>query len=219
MIAKISGLILYLFSVLVYRTCRFTISGLDQIEKYLVNGTSVIITSWHGMTMMVLGLIRRYFDMSNVAIFFPDDSSGEALAEFAKKYGAEPTLVNLEGDPSLKMSRNLLDVIRKIKSGKNSLIHPDGPKGPAYIVKPGLTAIAKMTGAAIIPLGCYCRHAYHIPRWDRYTLPLPFSKVHIQIGPPLTVAKDVKDLSEINHYLENLLNRIYFQAAANYYEH
>jgi len=170
------------------------------------------------MTMMVLGTMRRYYDSRTVAIFFPDDSSGEALAEFVRILGMDPTLINLEGDPSLNMSRKLLRVIRQIKSGKNTLIHPDGPKGPAYVVKPGITAIAKMTGATIIPLGCYCRHAYHIPRWDRYTLPLPFSKVHIQIGSPLTVSKDIKDLSETNHYLENLLNRISAQASANYYE-
>jgi len=218
MLNMISGYFLYLFSVLVFRTCRYTITGFEQIEELVNSRKPVIVTSWHGMTMMVLGTMRRYYDPDTVAIFFPDDSSGEALAEFARLLGMDPTLINLEGDPSLDMSRKLLRVIRKIKSGKNTMIHPDGPKGPAYVVKPGLTAIAKMTGATIIPLGCYCRHSYHIPRWDRYTLPLPFSKVHIQIGPPLTIPKDVDDLQETNQYLENLLNRISLQAAANYYE-
>lgn len=218
MLSKISGYFLYLFSVLVFRTCRYTITGFEQIEELVNSRKPVIVTSWHGMTMMVLGTMRRYYDPDTVAIFFPDDSSGEALAEFVRLLGMDPTLINLEGDPSLDMSHKLLRVIRQIKSGKNTLIHPDGPKGPAYVVKPGLTAIAKMTGAAIIPLGCYCRHSYHIPRWDRYTLPLPFSKVHVQIGPPLTIPKDIDDLRETNLYLENLLNRISLQAAANYYE-
>jgi len=218
MLNKISGYFLYLFSVLVYRTCRYTITGFEQIEELVSTGKPVIVTSWHGMTMMVLGTMRRYYDPDTVAIFFPDDTSGEVLAEFVRLLGMDPTLINLEGDPSLDMSHKLLSVIRKIKSGKNTLIHPDGPKGPAYAVKPGLTAIAKMTGAAIIPLGCYCRHAYHIPRWDRYTIPMPFSKVHVQIGPPLTVPKNIDDLTETNQYLENLLNRISMQAAANYYE-
>ncbi len=213
-----NGIILYLFSVLVYRTCRFTIIGFEQIEELISTNKPVIVTSWHGNTMTVLATMRRYYDPKTVAIFFPDDSSGEALAEFVRMLGMDPTLINLEGDPSLNMSLKLLRVIRQIKSGKNSLIHPDGPKGPAYVVKPGLTAIAKITGATIIPLGCYCRNAYHINRWDRYTLPLPFSKVHIQIGSPLSVTKEIKDLSETNKYLENLLNRISFQAAANYYE-
>lgn len=219
MIKKVSGFILYFYSLLVYRTCRFSILGYEKIDDLIRSKKPVIVTSWHGMTMMVFGAMRRFIDPKTVAIFFPDDSSGMALAEFVRKWGMDPTLVKLEGDTSLNMSNKLLSVIRKIKAGNNSLIHPDGPKGPAYIVKPGITAIAKMTGATIIPLGCYCRHSYHIPRWDRYTLPLPFSKVQIQIGPPLSITKEIKDLGESNQYLEDLLNRISFQAAANYYEH
>ena len=218
MFTKISGKILYLYSELVYRTCRFTISGFEQIEEVVKTEKPMIVTSWHGMTMMVLGTMRRFYDPNSVAIFFPDDSSGEVLAEFVRLLGMDPTLINLKGDSSLDMSHKLLGVIRKIKSGKNSLIHPDGPKGPAYSIKPGLTSIAKITGATIIPLGCYCRHSYHMPRWDRYTLPLPFSKVHVQVGPPLSVRKDNDDLGETNQYIENLLNRITMQATANYYE-
>jgi lysophospholipid acyltransferase (LPLAT)-like uncharacterized protein len=67
-------------------------------------------------------------------------------------------------------------------------------------------------------MGCYCRHAYHVPRWDRYTLPLPFSKIHIQVGSLITVPGDVKDLEETNRNLEDIFNRLTFQAAANYYE-
>ena len=218
MIAKISGLILFLFSELVSRTCRFTINGLEEIEEIRENDSTAIATSWHGMTMMVLGSMRNYFDISSLTLFFPDDPSGEALAEFVNRLGMESVLLNLEGDPSLEMSSKLLSIIRKIKSGRNSLIHPDGPRGPAYVVKPGLTAIARMTGAAIIPFGCYCRHAYHVPRWDRYTLPLPFSKVHIQIGNILTVPKNLQDLSEINQQLTDILHRVNAQASANYYE-
>ncbi len=218
MIAKISGLILFLFSELVSRTCRFTINGLEEIEEIRENDSTAIATSWHGMTMMVLGSMRNYFDISSLTLFFPDDPSGEALAEFVKRLGMESVLLNLEGDPSLEMSSKLLSIIRKIKSGRNSLIHPDGPRGPAYVVKPGLTAIARMTGAAIIPFGCYCRNAYHVPRWDRYTLPLPFSKVHIQIGNILTVPKNIQDLSETNQQLTDILHRVSAQASANYYE-
>lgn len=113
----------------------------------------------------------------------------------------------------------MVRLVRKMSAGKNLIIHPDGPAGPAYFVKPGVTYLAKKTGAAILPFGCYCRHAYHVPRWDRYTLPLPFSKVHIQIGNILTVPKNIQDLSETNQQLTDILHRVSAQASANYYEH
>ncbi len=218
MIANISGLLLYFFSVLVYRTCRFYISGLDQVEIVQQSGNPVIVTSWHGMTMMLIGSLRKKMDITSFAVIIPGDHRGDALEVFVRKLNVDPTPLNLEGDTTLGMSRKLIGLMRKISSGKNFLIHPDGPAGPAYIVKPGLSYIAKKTGAAIIPIGCYCRHAYHVPRWDRYTLPLPFSKIHIQVGEPYTIPKDLSDLTQTNHQLEDILNRVAAQAAANYYE-
>ena len=219
MIAKISGTILYLFSVLVYRTCRFHISGIDQIEIMLKRGEPVIITSWHGMTMMIIGFLRKRMDLSSFVGIIPNDYRGDTLYIFGKKLGVESIPLDLTGDSTLGTGRKLVGLVRKISAGKNMVIHPDGPAGPAYVVKPGLSFLAKKTGAAILPLGCYCRHAYHVPRWDRYTLPLPFSKVHIQVGNLLTVPENIQDLSETNQQLTDILHRVSAQASANYYEH
>ena len=217
MINKISGAILYLFSVLVLKTCRFTFHGLDQFKEYPVPNHPVIITSWHGMTMMVAGFINKVMDMSQFSTIMPDDYRGDVLAIFAHHLGAEPIKVNLSGDSTFGLGRKLVSLMKKMKKGKNFLIHPDGPAGPAYKVKPGLSFIAQKTGAAIIPLGCYCRNAFHVNRWDRYTLPLPFSRIHIQIGDLITVSKGLRDLEETNRMLEEVLNRLTLQASAKYY--
>jgi lysophospholipid acyltransferase (LPLAT)-like uncharacterized protein len=47
---------------------------------------------------------------------------------------------------------------------------------------------------------------------------MPFSKVHIHIGEPFAIPKDHSDLTQVNHQLEDILNRVAAQAAANYYE-
>ncbi len=216
--AKIGGFFLYVFSELVYRTCRLTITGLDQVEKALKTDRPLIITSWHGMTMMVAALVRLKFDLSSFAVIIPDDHRGDVLEVFAKYLGAVPFPVNLASDTTLGTGRKLVGMIKRISSGTNFLIHPDGPAGPAYKIKPGLTYIAKKTGAQILPVGCYCRHAYHVPRWDRYTLPLPFSKIHIQVGSLIIVSGDEKDLEKTNRNLEDIFNRLTFQASVNYYE-
>ena len=218
MITSISGTILYLFSVLVFRTCRFRVSGIEQLESALENGKPIIVTSWHGMTMMIAGFLRKKIDVSSFMGIRPDDYRGDTLEVFGRKLGVDSFPLNLTGDSTLGSGRKLVSLVRKMSAGKNLIIHPDGPAGPAYFVKPGVSYLAKKTGAAILPFGCYCRHAYHVPRWDRYTLPLPFSKVHIQIGNILTVPKNIQDLSETNQQLTDILHRVSAQAAANYYE-
>ena len=218
MITSISGTILYIFSILVFRTCRFRVSGIEQLESALEKGKPIIVTSWHGMTMMIIGFMRKKIDISSFMGIRPDDHRGDTLEVFGRKLGVDSIRLNLSGDSTLGSGRKLVSLVRQMSSGKNLIIHPDGPAGPAYFVKPGVTYLAKKTGAAILPFGCYCRHAYHVPRWDRYTLPLPFSKVHIQIGNILTVPKNIQDLSETNQQLTDILHRVSAQASANYYE-
>jgi len=217
-IYQISGTALYLFSVLVYKTCRLQISGLENFEDALDNDKSLIITSWHGMTMMTAALIRKNLDLRSFVILMPDDWRGKSLEVFVNHLQGEPIPMNLHGDSSLKMGRELIQLMRKISAGKNLLLNPDGPEGPAYVVKPGLSFIAKKTGATIVPIGAYCRHAYRIPRWDLYVLPLPFSRITIHVGEPISIPKETKDLAEINRRLTNILHSVAAQAAANYYE-
>jgi len=212
------GNFLYYFLSLISRTCQFRISGTDRLERVLESGKPIIGTSWHGMTMMVIGSMRKYVDLNSIVTIIPDDFRGDILEIFANKIGIFPTKIDLSGESTLQMSRKLVTIIRKMQSGSNFLIHPDGPAGPAYKVKPGLTSIAQKTGAAIVPLGCYCRNAYHWHRWDRYTFPLPFSRIQVHVGEPLTIPTDLSNLNQMNLEIEKILNQVAFQAAADYYE-
>ena len=214
---RFKGYFLYYFSAISSSTCCFQISGLDRLENAIESGIPLIGTSWHGMTMMVIGALRKYIDLKTVVTIIPDDWRGDILEIFANKLGIFPEKLNLDGDHSMEMSRKLVRIIQQVSSGRNFLIHPDGPAGPAYKVKPGLTAIAQKTGAIILPVGGYCRNAYHWKRWDRYTWPLPFSKVQLYVDEPIIIPPDVKDLKEWNQDVEKILNRAAFQAAADYY--
>jgi lysophospholipid acyltransferase (LPLAT)-like uncharacterized protein len=215
---RFKGNFLYYFSEISSATCRFEISGLERLESAIESGKPLIGTSWHGMTMMVIGALRKYIDLGSVVTIIPDDFRGDILEIFANKLGIFPEKLNLGGDHSMEMSRKLVRIIKQVSSGRNSIIHPDGPAGPAYRVKPGLTAIAQKSGALILPMGGYCRNAYHWKRWDRYTWPLPFSKVQLYVDQPISIPADLKDLGGVNQDLENILNRAAHQAAADYYE-
>ncbi|OQY28779.1 MAG: hypothetical protein B6I38_08870 [Anaerolineaceae bacterium 4572_5.1] len=217
-IDTINGTALYLLSVIGYRTCRFQISGIENLEAALAREKPLLMTSWHGMTMMLSPFIQKHFDMSNFVGLVPADWRGKTLEVFAHRLGAEPFSMNLDGDSTLTMGRELIKLIRKVKNGKNMLLHPDGPAGPAYVIKPGVTFIAQKAGATLVPMGAYCRHAYRVPRWDLYTLPLPFSRIALHIGKPIVIPPEKKNLDTLNHQLTDILNRMAAQAAANYYE-
>jgi lysophospholipid acyltransferase (LPLAT)-like uncharacterized protein len=48
--------------------------------------------------------------------------------------------------------------------------------------------IARKSGALIIPTGAFTAAAYRVPRWDRYVVPFPFSRIAIVFGEPLEIA-------------------------------
>ncbi len=169
------------------------------------------------MTMMLVGFFANQYDLSRLVLILPDDWRGGTLTVFANKLGVTPFPMNLHGDASMASARQLAKLVRQVKAGRDAYITPDGPEGPSYEIKPGITFIAKKADATILPLGAYARHGYRVPRWDRYVLPYPFSKIAIQIGEPLVVDKDA-DLTAVSHHLTQQLHHVTLQAAANYYE-
>jgi lysophospholipid acyltransferase (LPLAT)-like uncharacterized protein len=64
------------------------------------------------------------------------------------------------------------------------VITPDGPRGPAYELGPGIIFLAQKSGAAVLPMNLEFSRCWRLGSWDRFIVPQPFSKVRILINPP-----------------------------------
>lgn len=82
-----------------------------------------------------------------------------------------------------------LTMVKQAKT-HSLFITPDGPRGPAFIAKPGATGIAKLANLPVVPcaVGYSRQKTFH--SWDTFNLPLPFSAVFIAYGTP---QKDMSD--------------------------
>ena len=214
---KVSGTALYGVARLTSRRSRFQVSGLEHLQAALESQRPIIFAAWHGMTMMLVGFFANQHDLARLVLILPDDWRGGTLRVFAEKLGVTPFPMNLQGDTSMATARQLAKLVRQVKAGRDAYITPDGPEGPSYAIKPGLAYIAQKANALILPLGAYARHGYRLPRWDRYVIPYPFSKIAIQIDPPIVVEK-ADALTAVSHNLTQKLHQVTLQAAANYYE-
>ena len=167
--------------------------------------------------MMAVPLIQRQFgDLSQFVVPMPDDWRGNALRIWAEHMSGTPFPMNLKGDSTLGMARQVLSITRQIEEGKNLYITPDGPDGPSHVIKPGIIFIARKAKAVILPMGAYARTSYVVPRWDRYALPIPFSRITYHIGEPIEKLPD--DDEAADKLITVTLNRVTLQAAADYYE-
>ena len=214
---NINGSALYLATWVAHKSGRFQVEGLENLRAAQASGQPIMLSTWHGMTLTMASYIRTIYDMSKIVLLMPDDWRGGALQVYANKLGSIPFPVDLTEDGGMKSARKILKLVRMVKGGLTGYINPDGPAGPAYVIKPGLTYIAQKSKALIVPMSAYCRHGYRLNRWDQYLIPYPFSRISIYFGEAVAVEKG-DDLTAVNEHLTNLLHRAAAQAAANYYE-
>src|SRR6267143_1114133 len=80
-----------------------------------------------------------------------------------------------------------LELSNVLSSGHDVLITPDGPRGPAYALGPGIIFLAQKTGAPVVPVNMEYSSCWRVKSWDRFIIPRPFSKVRVIIGQPQQV--------------------------------
>jgi lysophospholipid acyltransferase (LPLAT)-like uncharacterized protein len=66
----------------------------------------------------------------------------------------------------------------------------DGPRGPAYVAKPGAVTLARHTGQAILPFHIAVAKSIELSSWDRLKVPLLFTRAVVLIGEPIYVPRD-----------------------------
>ena len=214
---RLSGIGLYWLSQLIRNTCKFQITNLERLLTAMNSEQSVIFTGWHGITMMAVPMIQTHHPkISDFVVLMPDDWRGDSLLIWAEKMGATPHPMNLTGDKTMGMARQVVRLTRRVMGGMSLYINPDGPDGPAHVIKPGMTFIARKANAIIVPIGAYCRRAYIVPRWDRYAIPYPFSRISYHVGEPINNLPD--DTATAHGLITDTINRVTLQAEADYYE-
>jgi len=213
----LSGYGLFWLSQMIRSTCKFQIIHLERMQTAMSSKRPVIFTGWHGITMMVVPMIQKHHPrISDFVVLMPDDWRGVTLRIWAEKMGATPHPMKLTGDNTMGMARQVVKLTRRVIGGKNLYINPDGPDGPAHLLKPGIMFIARKADAIIQPIGAYCRRAYTLPRWDRYTIPYPFSRISYHMGQPILNLPD--DNIAATQLITDSINHVTLQAAADYYE-
>ena len=70
---------------------------------------------------------------------------------------------------------------------------PDGPRGPAERVKPGLAWLASRSGWAVVPVAAAAKRAWVLGSWDRFRIPWPFARVCLAFGEPLRVPPELDE--------------------------
>jgi hypothetical protein len=63
-------------------------------------------------------------------------------------------------------------------------------------LKPGVTALARKTGAWIVPVSLAFDRQFELKTWDRMVIPSPFAICTIRYGTPYQLAPKADDVAE-----------------------
>jgi lysophospholipid acyltransferase (LPLAT)-like uncharacterized protein len=123
--------------------------------------------------------LLAYFIGMNFCILISNSKDGQILASGVEYMGFQ----TVRGSSHRGAVAGLLAGMKKVKEGHKFVIAVDGPRGPIYKVKDGVTALAKKFEKPIVPIrGFPKRKIVFQKSWNKATLPLPFSQVNIVIG-------------------------------------
>jgi len=103
-----------------------------------------------------------------------------------------------------------VEAIRALKDGGTMAMTPDGPRGPSQEVQGGVMLMAQKSGAALIPVGISATRRLLAKSWDRYLVPLPFSRALLIAGDPIFVPKTAseEEVEAIRLKLQEEINRL-----------
>ena len=155
----------YLFYMnLVYRTSRITHINLAEMQEARVRHGRVLAGVWHEVVFLVAYSFREFHGSTLAS----RGDLGDLVARMLELCQFEV----FRGGSSRGRSRRkrvLVDLIRHMKTHHNVIygITVDGSHGPAHVLKSGIVAIARSTGAPIYATHIACRPCLRAPSWDR----------------------------------------------------
>ncbi|MBL8006946.1 MAG: lysophospholipid acyltransferase family protein [Ignavibacteria bacterium] len=130
---------------------------------------------WH--SKMLAGW--RLFKDSNTAALVSQSSDGDILSNLLVKWNYKV----IRGSSSKGGKEALFSLMENVSSGIPAAVTPDGPRGPANVIKNGVLVISLKCGAPLIPVRINYRHKIVLSKsWDRFEIPMPFSSCDVYFG-------------------------------------
>ena len=158
------------------RSWRIEEINAEPWQRLAAAGKAYAMCFWHG-ELLVGVFANRHRGMSAMV---SEHSDGEIIAQVMKTWGFH----NIRGSTSRSAGRALLAMVRELQEGRSFAITPDGPRGPAGVIQPGILLASVRAGVPIVTVRCEARRAWRMSSWDRFLIPKPFAKVRVIYGDP-----------------------------------
>ena len=204
MFAAAISLIGWLYLSFVWITSRVLSKDHAVFRTLYAGGRPFIYAFWHRLQFFLAYPHRG----EKLAILVSSSTDGELIARTIRRFG----LSAIRGSSSKGGLEALAEMLGHLKAGWRVAITPDGPKGPPRTVHHGVVILAQKTGLPVVPVAYAAKRTIVFKSWDRYVLPLPFNRIALVHGEPLTVGDG--PLEEVQNRMRQALDAAAREAEA-----
>ena len=155
----------WLFFKALSLTWRVRIDEPPEMKNLLQQKKPLIFGHWHGDEVALIYMVGRY----RIATITSTSKDGEMMNTVIRLLGG----VTTRGSSTRGAINALKGLIRIVRDQKrNSSFAVDGPKGPIYVVKPGIFEFSRLTGAPFCVVGVACDRLWRFEKaWNKTYLP------------------------------------------------
>jgi lysophospholipid acyltransferase (LPLAT)-like uncharacterized protein len=186
---RIAAWIIYLLVKTVSLTLRYRWSDRSGYFDGPPPGPAVYCV-WHNRLALSMiayfSYIKRHNQTEGLAAMVSASRDGGFLAGILECFGVQP----VRGSTSRRGPQALRELTSWAKRGYDVAITPDGPRGPCFRVQDGVIALAQLTELPLIPVSYRLGWKITVKSWDRFQVPLPFSRCEMIYEKPIRVPRN-----------------------------
>jgi lysophospholipid acyltransferase (LPLAT)-like uncharacterized protein len=199
---RAADLLFYLLIKLIGGSTRFEVEGWEHWETASSDGRIPIYTFWHDHVF----LATHFWQRRRIVVMTSQSFDGEYIARFIQRFGYGAA----RGSSTRGAVGAVVEMVKLMRVGSPTAFTIDGPKGPRHVAKMGAVLLAKKTGHPILPFTITPRRYWAANSWDRFQVPMPFSRALVVIAPPIFVPADAgeDELNARRDELQQALDRI-----------
>lgn len=199
-IVAIIGRLIWAWMVLIGRTVRWKIEGTEAFRAHLgAGGPGIVLACWHETIMLMPAGWSRHIRSwperrQRTAMMVSLSPDGAPVAEAVRLLDLDVVRGSKsnkrKADKDKGGAKAIAEASKRLREGAIVCMTPDGPRGPRQIASAGAVTLAQRTGAVVIPYALSSKPAPRLNSWDRFIIPLPFTRGGIVFGPPIACGRD-----------------------------
>ena len=148
-----------------------------------------IIGIWHRDLMACCGTFKGKGIQAMISL----SKDGDSVTYIAQKMGYK-----VSRGSDTQGAANVRHLLKTLKKDGFVAMALDGPRGPAMEVKPGSPWLSKASGRPLWLVEVSYGAHLTLKTWDKFVVPLPFSKIRVQVKEADTTKMSKKYSSDTN---------------------